>query len=175
MLYNSKNYINITFCGMMGSGKSTIGKKFAKIIDFNFIDTDLLIEQKVGKSISAIFKDEGELVFRNLENKIVSKILNKKKCVISLGGGALINKNIREVLKKNSLNIYLDVNKKKLIKRLKYSKNRPLLFDKDIEEQLDKLLNEREKLFKNADIIIKNEKSINNAIIKLQEILKIND
>ena len=175
MLYKSKNYINITFCGMMGSGKSTIGKKLAKIIDFNFIDTDLLIEQKAGKSIRSIFKDEGELTFRRLEGEIVSNILNKKKCVISLGGGALINKNIRHVIKKNSLNIFLDVNRKNLIKRLNYSKNRPLLVNTDIEEQLNKLFNEREKFFKNADIIIKNEKSINNVIIKLKEILEIDD
>ena len=160
---------------MMGSGKSTIGKKLAKIIDFNFIDTDLLIEQKAGKSIRSIFKDEGELTFRRLEGEIVSNILNKKKCVISLGGGALINKNIRQVIKKNSLNIFLDVNRKNLIKRLNYSKNRPLLVNTDIEEQLNKLFNEREKFFKNADIIIKNEKSINNVIIKLKEILEIDD
>ena len=159
----------------MGSGKSTIGKKLAKIIDFNFIDTDLLIEQKAGKSIRSIFKDEGELTFRRLEGEIVSNILNKKKCVISLGGGALINKNIRQVIKKNSLNIFLDVNRKNLIKRLNYSKNRPLLVNTDIEEQLNKLFNEREKFFKNADIIIKNEKSINNVIIKLKEILEIDD
>ena len=94
------NKKNLTFCGMMGSGKSIIAKKVAKIIDFKHIDTDKLIEEKMGKSISKIFENEGEKRFREIEEEEIKKILNKKNFVISLGGGSLINKKIRDIIKK---------------------------------------------------------------------------
>lgn len=174
MFYNSKNNINITFCGMMGSGKSTIGKKFAKIINFGFIDTDILIEERSGKPINDIFKNDGEAYFRKLENVIVTEILEKKNYVISLGGGSITNKNIRNIIKKNSFNIYLEVNINILIKRLFFSKNRPLILNKDIKNELKKLLNKREIFYKSADLIIKNEKNISYTINELKKKLKLN-
>ena len=97
MFLSSYNKINVTFCGMMGSGKSVIGKRFAKLIDFKFIDTDKFIEEKTGKSINNIFKDHGESGFRELEEKIHTRVLDKKNHVISLGGGSLINSKIRKI------------------------------------------------------------------------------
>jgi len=127
MIFSDYNKLNITFCGMMGSGKSLIGKKFAKIIDFNFIDTDSFIEKKTGKSINQIFSESGEIFFRELEENYISKILQKKNYVFSLGGGVMNNVNLRNIIKKNSYNIYLEVEINILSKRLEYSKNRPLI------------------------------------------------
>ena len=99
MILSNYNKLNITFCGMMGSGKSIIGSKFARIIKFDFIDTDALIEQKTGKTINQIFDNFGEAHFRELEEKYISKILFKKNYVISLGGGVMNNINLRKILK----------------------------------------------------------------------------
>ncbi len=173
MVLNTYNKINITFCGMMGSGKSIIGKKFAKIIDFNHIDTDFLIEKETGKSINQIFGDLGENHFRKLEEEIISKILNKKNCVFSLGGGVMLNKKLRNIISKNSYNIYLKVDINVLEKRLKSSKNRPLINNVNIKNKLDKLIKEREKFYEKANLIIENKNKISDTIFELKKNFKI--
>ena len=104
MIFSDFKKSNITFCGMMGSGKSLIGKKFAKIIGFDFLDTDTFIEKKTGKSINQIFRESGEIFFRELEENYISKFLHKKNYVFSLGGGVMSNLNLRNIIKKNSYN-----------------------------------------------------------------------
>ena len=164
MILNLNKKLNITLCGMMGSGKSTIGKLLANKINYNFIDIDKLIEKKTNKSINAIFEDYGEIYFRDLEEKITIDTLNCKKTIVSLGGGAVINNLIRNYIKKNSYNIYLKVEYKVLEKRLKYSKNRPLINNINFKNNLIDLIKKRENLYQKADLIIKNEKSINDTV-----------
>ena len=84
MFLNSINKINLTLCGMMGSGKSIVGKNLAKKIGFKFIDTDNLIEEKAGKSINSIFTEDGEKHFRKLEEKYIINILKKKNMLYLL-------------------------------------------------------------------------------------------
>jgi len=175
MIFSDYNKLNITFCGMMGSGKSLIGKKFAKIIDFNFIDTDSFIEKKTGKSINQIFSESGEIFFRELEENYISKILHKKNYVFSLGGGVMNNVNLRNIIKKNSYNIYLEVEINILSKRLEYSKNRPLINIINIKKKLNKLITERENYYKEADLKIKNNKKISDTINELKNNFQIND
>ena len=86
---------NLILTGMMGVGKSTVGKNLAKKLKYNFIDIDKLIETKEKSSISLIFKNKGESYFREIENEITLQELNKDNSVISLGGGAFLNKSIR--------------------------------------------------------------------------------
>ncbi len=164
MFLTANNKINITLCGMMGAGKSVIGKKLAEKIDFSFFDIDNLIEKNARKSINKIFKDHGEKYFRDLEEKITLDVLQNKKSIISLGGGAISNSKIRSLLKKNSLNIYLKVSINSLEKRLKNSKNRPLLNKNDLNLILIELLKKREKFYKKADLIIENKISINRTV-----------
>ena len=147
MILSKYNKINITFCGLMGSGKSIIGKNFADLINFNFIDTDSFIEEKTGKSINEIFNDSGEKYFRELEENIIIDLLSKENYVFSLGGGTIINKNLRSILKKNSFNIYLKVRFNILIKRLSNSKNRPLIQNNNIKKTLFQLNRKREKYY----------------------------
>ena len=175
MIFSDYNKINITFCGMMGSGKSIIGSKFAKIINFNFLDTDALIEKKTGKSINDIFNNFGEAHFRVLEEKYISKILLKKNYVISLGGGVMNNFRLRDIIKKNSFNIYLCVNNKILLKRLETSKKRPLIKNTNIKKKLDELLKKREQYYKKADLKIKNCETINETINELKKRFYINE
>ena len=164
MFLNINNKLNITLCGMMGSGKSSIGKILAKKLKYNYIDTDKLIEEKTKKTIKKIFEEDGEQYFRNLEEKITTEILNNKKSVISLGGGAIINKNIRSTVKKNSYNVYLKVNIEILNKRLQNSTNRPLVNNNDLKKTLHELIIKREKFYLQADLVVKNEKGISDTI-----------
>ena len=161
MPLNINNKLNISLCGMMGSGKSVIGKKLANKLEYNFIDVDKMIEIDSKKTIKKIFEEDGEEYFRNLEEKITIKILEHKDTIVSLGGGAIVNKNIRNSIKKNSFNVYLSVDINILMNRLQYSKTRPLIYKKNLKKELINLFNIREKFYLNADLIIKNEKNIN--------------
>jgi shikimate kinase len=160
MLLNINNKINITLCGMMGSGKSAIGKILANKLNYNFIDVDKMIEIDAGKTIKKIFEEDGEQYFRDLEEKKTINILELKETIVSLGGGAIINKNIRGSIKKNSYNIYLNVNIDILTKRLQNSKTRPLIYKKNLKKELINLIGIREKFYRKADLIVKNEKNI---------------
>jgi len=160
MLLNINNKHNISLCGMMGSGKSAIGKILANKLDYNFIDVDKMIEIDAKKTIKKIFEEDGEEYFRDLEEKITINILRQKETIVSLGGGAIINKKIRNSIKKNSYNIYLNVDLDILIKRLKNSKTRPLIYKKNLKKELINLINIREKFYRKADLIVKNEKNI---------------
>jgi len=162
MLPNINNKLNISLCGMMGSGKSAIGKILANKLDYNFIDVDKMIEIDARKTIKKIFEEDGEKYFRDLEEKITINILENKETIISLGGGAIINKKIRNSIKKNSYNIYLSVDVDILTKRLQNSKTRPLLYKKDLKKELINLISIREKFYRKADLVIKNEKNIIN-------------
>jgi len=160
MLLNINNKLNITLCGMMGSGKSTIGKILANKLNYNFIDVDKVIEIEAKKTIKKIFEEDGEEFFRDLEEKITINILNNKKSIISLGGGAIISKNIRNSINKKSYIIYLKVDVDILVKRLQNSKTRPLIYKKNLKKELINLINKREIYYQKADLIIKNEKKI---------------
>jgi len=146
---------NLTLTGMMGVGKSTIGKILAKKLNYNFIDVDKLIEEKEGLSINLIFKNKSESYFRNLENEITLLELKKSNSVISLGGGAFINNSIRKSAKKLSTSFWLDVPIDVLIRRLKKSKQRPLLFKKNTAETIKKIYFDRKKIYNEADHRIK--------------------
>ena len=110
---------NLVLLGMMGVGKTTVGKIVAKILDMEFFDTDTCIEDRCSMKIYEIFKTKGEKFFRNEEEKEVLKLLKKNNCVIALGGGAFINNNIRNSVLKSSVSIWLEANLKTLNKRIK--------------------------------------------------------
>ena len=152
------NKKNICIMGLMGSGKSIIGKDLSKNLNLKFYDTDREIELITNKKISAIFKDEGESYFRDIEEKVCIEILTIDNCVVSLGGGSIISKKIRKIIKKNSYSIYLQVKLNNLQNRLKFSRKRPLL-NKNLNnnEILKNLLKDREKYYEKADLIINND------------------
>ena len=131
---------NLTLTGMMGVGKSTIGKNLAKKLNYNFIDVDKIIESKERMSINSIFKNKSEGYFRKIESEITLSELKKDNSVIFLGGGAFLNKAIRKNTKKYSTSFWIDVPIYELIKRLKKSRQRPLLHKKDIAETVKKFI-----------------------------------
>ena len=164
---------NLTLTGMMGVGKSTIGKNLAKKLKYNFVDVDKIIEAKEGLSINLIFKNKSESYFRKIENDITLSELKKDNSVISLGGGAFLNKTIRRNAKKFSTSFWLDVPVYELIKRLKKSDQRPLLFKKNIDETVKKIYFDRKKIYNEADFRIRcnslKSREIVNKILELYE------
>jgi len=135
---------------MMGVGKSTLGKIVAKKLNLEFVDTDTKIEEKYLMKINAIFKKKGEKFFRLEEEKEVLKSLKKNNCVIALGGGAFINKTIRNNILKNDVSIWLDSDLEILNERTKWNKKRPLLNEENIEKKIKTLHDKRRNIYKLA-------------------------
>ena len=142
---------NLTLTGMMGVGKTTIGKRLAKKLKYNFIDIDKIIEKKEGRSINSIFKNHGEDYFRKIEKDVTLAQLQKINSVISLGGGAFLNNSIRKYTKQYSISFWLDVPLEKPAIRLKRSKKRPLLNKENTTESLKKIYFVRKKFYNKAD------------------------
>ena len=161
---------NLVLIGMMGSGKSTIGRILSKKIKLNFFDIDKLIEQKTDLSISEIFKRKGEDFFREIEEKTTLKYLKSSNNIIALGGGAFLNNNIRAALKTNSISIWLNWSSKLLIPRISKNKTRPKASELS-KNELVELINERSKIYSMADYEINCDKLNKNEIVK--KILKI--
>ena len=161
---------NLVFLGMMGSGKSSIGKLVSKKLDLPFIDIDSLIVENTKMSISEIFDKKGENYFRNLEEKITLRYLKKIKNVISLGGGGFINDKIRKEILTNHFSFWLNCDESILIKRIKGSKKRPLAF-KLTEREIKKIIKNRSKIYANAQFKINCNKLTKTEIVK--KIIKI--
>ena len=138
---------NLVLLGMMGVGKTTIGKIVAKGLGLEFVDTDINIEKKCSMKISEIFKKKGEKFYRIEEEKEVLKSLTKNNCVIALGGGAFINESIRNSVLKSSISMWLDTDLKTLNERIKWNKKRPLLDKKNNQKKINKLYSERKNFY----------------------------
>ena len=141
-----KSKENIVFLGMMGSGKSSIGSLVSKKLKLKFFDIDRFIEKELDMKISKFFKEKGEKIFREIEEKITLSILKKERIVIALGGGAFLNKNIRNEILSNHLSIWLKWDNEILIKRIKNSPQRPLAFNASSNE-LNKLIKNRSTVY----------------------------
>ena len=149
---------NIYLVGFMGSGKSTLGILLSNTLNFNFIDTDKLIEKRNSMSISNMFKTKGELFFREEEKKILKEIIKLNKTIISTGGGMPCFNNNIETLNKHGKTIYLDYDIETLYLRLKKDNNRPLLNNKSLKKNIQELLNTRREIYNkcNYTILCKN-------------------
>ena len=157
---------NLTLTGMMGVGKTTIGKRLAKKLNYAFVDIDKIIEKQEGESISSIFKNKGEDYFRKIEKKLTIIELKKNNSVISLGGGAFLSSSIRQYSKKHSISFWLDVPIETLLKRLKKSKNRPVLRKEKTDDSIKKIYFLRKKFYNMADYRIKCKKLTLKQIIE---------
>ena len=135
---------NLVLTGMMGVGKSTVGKAVADKLSMNFIDVDKIIEKKESLSVNEIFTKKGEDYFRNLEERTGIEEIKKNDSVISLGGGAFINSKIRQFVLKECVSFWLDLKPEIIEKRVKNSKRRPLLNKTNLRETLKKIYNDKE-------------------------------
>ena len=139
--------MNIYLLGMMGSGKSTVGRSLSQYMDKPFIDLDLEIEQSVGKTISEIFENDGEKYFRNIES---NQLYQYSDSVVACGGGIILNEGNRTFIKKNGKAILLTASIAELSERLSTSENRPLLPKNNMEETLTLLWLDRQLRYLNT-------------------------
>ena len=156
---------NIVLLGMMGSGKSSIGHLLSKSLNLKFVDIDKKIEELTNLNIHDIFEKKGEIFFRLEEEKITLKFLKNKKQIISLGGGAFINKNIRREVISNNLSFWLNWKSSTIIQRILKSKKRPLTKNAT-ENDLKKLINDRLKIYSEANFKINCENLKKSMITK---------
>jgi shikimate kinase len=142
---------NLTLTGMMGVGKSTVGRALSKHLSMDFIDIDKIIEKKLKLTIQKVFEHNGEQFFRKFEEKVTLSEIKKKNQIISLGGGAFMNKKIRDSVISETKSFWLDLDNVLLEKRLAKSKKRPLLIKKNIKLTLEKIYNERKSTYSLAN------------------------
>ena len=147
--------MNISFIGMMGSGKTTISKLLAeKLVSFSFVDTDALIVQKEGVSINEIFDKKGEPYFRSVETEILKLVLVADNQIISTGGGIVKSEENLSLLKEKSKVFYLSADVNTLFSRVKGNNERPLLNSDDMYKKIELLLEQRKALYEKADFVI---------------------
>jgi shikimate kinase len=158
---------SLVLVGMMGTGKSTIGKEVAKKLKIEFVDTDTLIEDEANLTIAEIFKKNGEKYFRELEEKIFLKIKNDKEKIISVGGGAFINDAIRKKILKEYLSIWLNMNEDLIISRIqRNAKKRPMVDQNNVEKSIKNLKKTRDPIYKLANYEINCNLNSKNKIIE---------
>ena len=163
---------NLVLLGMMGVGKTGIGKYVARRLKIDFFDIDKLIEEKNEMKITEIFKTKGESYFRKEEEFVTIKYLNKKGSIISLGGGGFMNNKIRKKVLSECISVWLNVNLETIYTRLKNSKKRPLIY-KNSRNTIESIFMERKKIYSLANHEINcdnlNLNQMSNRIIKLYE------
>ena len=147
--------MNIYLIGMMGSGKSTVGKILAKKLDLPFMDLDHYIEVKSNKSISEIFKNDGEPHFRELESDALFHI-EKSKVLVACGGGIVLNKTNRDKLRSTGKVVLLKASIPEIANRLKDAIDRPLLQENERIQKLTKIWSDRKDYYKETAHIILN-------------------
>ncbi len=144
---------NVVLLGFMGTGKSIIGRRLAVELQYRFIDTDHLIEERTGKKIPEIFSEEGEAYFRSLESETVAEIASLRGYVISTGGGVALNALNLERLEKQGILVCLIARPEVILRRVqRRSGQRPLLKDSDPLKKIKTLLSEREVAYNRARI-----------------------
>ncbi len=143
---------NIVLTGFSGTGKSSIGKRLAAFLHKDFYDSDMEIERDMGMSIPDIFQEYGEKEFRLKEKEKIREIALRKNCVISTGGGVVLDHSNMEALAADGIIVCLTARPEIILKRVKRDENRPLLQEGDQYEKILRLMKEREEYYKNADI-----------------------
>lgn len=144
----------IILVGMMGSGKTAIGKRMAKRLEKDFLNLDAIIEEKEKIKIPIIFERHGEDYFRTIEQNCLFEALNQKNAIIATGGGAILKEKSREAIKEKSYSIWLNVSLDVLIERVSRNENRPLLKNKTISSEMEIILKDRISYYQQSDIEI---------------------
>lgn len=144
----------VVLVGLMGAGKSTIGRRLASALGVPFIDSDQEIVEAAGCSISDIFETYGEDIFRDLEQRILIRLMTKEPCVIATGGGAFMQASVREAVAQNAISVWLKADLDVLLERVSRRDTRPLLKTGDKGEILGKLMEERYPVYATADLTV---------------------
>jgi shikimate kinase len=155
----------VALVGMMGAGKSAVGKRLAAKLSVAFRDADEEIEAAAGCSVSDIFERFGETAFRDGERRVIARLLDETPHVLATGGGAFINAETRARIKANAISVWLRVPLETLLARVGRRDTRPLLRTGDPRETLTKLLSEREPIYAQADLIVDSEQGPHSSAV----------
>lgn len=157
---------SLVLVGLMGAGKTTIGKRLATTIGVPFIDSDNEIVEAAGCSISDIFEIYGEQVFRDLELRVMTRLLSGPPCVLATGGGAFIQPAIREAIQEKAMAVWLKADLDVLVERVSRKDSRPLLKAGDKKEILSRLMHERYPIYSEADMVIDSNAGPHETVVK---------
>jgi shikimate kinase len=150
----------------MGAGKSTIGRRLAKAIGRDFVDSDDEIEQSAACSISDIFAIHGETIFRDLEKRVIYRLLEQPDMVLATGGGAWMQPHIREKIKEQALSLWLHADLDVLVERVEKRNHRPLLEKGDKREILQQLIDQRYPVYAEADLKVETSDESHDSVIE---------
>lgn len=156
---------SIVLIGMMGAGKTTIGRRLARRLRIPFIDADTEIERAAGQSVADIFAERGETFFRTGEQKVIARILAEGPQVLATGGGAFMNAQTREAIRQAGISIWLKADFDTLMRRVRRRSNRPLLKTDDPDAVMRDLIEKRYPVYGGADITIQTREIPQDVII----------
>lgn len=156
---------SIVLIGLMGAGKTAVGRRLANRLDLPFIDADSEIEVAAGASISEIFAEHGEAYFRQGERKVIARLLENGPQVLATGGGAYMNPDTRANIKAHGLSVWLKADIKVLMKRVGRRDNRPLLAAGDPEKVMKRLMEERYPIYAEADVTVESRDVPHDVIV----------
>lgn len=167
---------NIVLVGIMGAGKSTIGRRLASRLGIAFTDTDDEIEKAAGQTIEEIFKNFGESAFREGERKVIARLMNDGPMVLATGGGAFMNDETRQLIKQEAVSIWLEAEFATVMERVKRRDHRPILKQADPEGIMRQLLEVRNPVYAQADCSVlsrpvPHQQIVDEVIDKLKEYL----
>jgi shikimate kinase len=145
---------NIVLCGFMGTGKSSVGKRLAEMVQYDFLDLDAAIETEAGITIPQIFSSQGESAFRILESRMVERIAGRTGCVIAAGGGTIVDPKNLNSLKSRGILITLTADISIILQRIGSGDDRPMLRKGDRIERIRTLLEQRAPVYAQADIML---------------------
>ena len=144
----------LVLIGLMGSGKTTIGRRLAVRLDVPFVDADDEVERAAGCSIADMFEVHGEAAFREGEKRVIARLLEGQPGVMATGGGAFMNEETREKIKESGISIWLRADLDVLVRRCGWRDDRPLLKNGDMRETLESLIDQRYPIYGEANIIV---------------------
>jgi shikimate kinase len=156
---------SIVLIGMMGAGKSSIGRRLAAELGLPFVDADTEIEAAAGMSIPEIFETHGEPYFRSGEARVIARLLDGGPQVLASGGGAFINPQTRALIRERGVSVWLKADVEVLLRRIRRRSDRPLLKTDDPEQALRRLIDERDPIYAEADVTIYSRDVAHEAIV----------
>lgn len=162
---------NIILTGFMGTGKTTLGKKLARKLDYQFIDTDVEIERRAGKTVGDIFEDDGEASFRQMEQDLVRDLARQQGLIISTGGGLVMNPDNVTTLNGCGLIVCLTATPEEIFERVSAQQQvRPLLLEDDPRKKIEQLLTQREPVYSQFEQLSTSGKSPDELVARLLEL-----
>jgi shikimate kinase len=156
---------SIVMVGMMGCGKSAIGKRLATVLDLRFVDADDEIEKAAGMSINDIFAQLGEAHFRDGERRVIARLLAGGPQVLSTGGGAFMSEETRERIREEGISVWLKAELPVLMRRVMRRDNRPLLKTPNPEARMRELLDARNPIYAEADVTVESRDVAHDIIV----------